>query len=160
MEKHFALIKNGIVEGVILADDIFINNIKEKYDLILDVTNINRPATGDSYYVKTNTFVSNTEDIVHVPVDMSGKHMQNGTEIGFKPFKISKYSVTWEDGMVVIGCKKYSAPGFFDALHKIFIEKQDTISHFTTINGPAHGKFGITWDDVQKLYDVLKKVKF
>ena len=160
MEKHFALIKNNLVEGVIVANESFLPIIKDKYDLILDVTDIQRPSTGDSYYPVTNTFISNDHEIVDIPADLKADHLQSGTEKGFKPFKISNYSVKYENGMIVIGCKKYSAPGFMDALHKILIEKQHTTSHFTTLeDGYAHGKFKITLEDAKKLYDALKKVK-
>jgi hypothetical protein len=158
MEKYFALIKNNIVEKVIVATDKFLSNIEKQYDLIIDVTdNINRPAAGDSYYSKTKCFVSNNIDINHIPVDISANHMQNVINVDFKPFQLSKYDVKYENDMIIIGCKHYSVLGLFDALHKVLIEKQHTTSHFTTLDeGPAHGKFGITWDDAQKLYDTLK----
>ncbi len=159
MEKHFALIKNNIVEGIIVADAAFIEQITNQYDLIMDVTD-GRPHVGDSYYPTTKSFISNDIEVNNIPVDMSATHMQSGTENGFKPLKLSKYIATYKDGMVTIGCKSYSAAGLFDAAHKVLIEKQNVTSHFiVTKDGAAHGKFGITLSDIQKLYDVLKNVK-
>ena len=161
MEKHFALIKNGIVEGVIVATDNFVGSIVAKYDLIVDVNDSTRPSTGDSYYSDMKTFVANHLVEHEVPVDMSASHLHNGTESGFAPFQISKYSVSYEAGTITIGCKKYSAPGILDTLHKLLIEKQQTTTYFTALkHGPTHGKFDITWEDAQKLYDALRKVKF
>jgi len=161
MEKHFALIKNGIVEKVIVANDSFLPHLMEKYslDLIVEVGE-NRPTAGDSYYPDTKTFVANHIAVHQIPVDVSGKHLHNGTEDGFEPFHISKYSVSYADGMITIGCKQYSAVGMLDTLHKLLVEKQKTTTYFTALEkGPTHGKFDVTWDDAQKLYEALKKVK-
>lgn len=161
MEKHFALVKNGIVEKVIVADDNFITSIAAEYDMVIDVSEGNRPSTGDSYYSDTKTFVANHLVEHQVPVDMSASHLHNGTESGFEPFQISKYLVSYEDGTITIGCKKYSAPGILDTLHKLLIEKQQTTTYFTSLkHGPTHGKFDITWEDAQKIYEALRKVKF
>ena len=160
MEKYFALIKNNLIESVIVASDDFVQTIKGDWDHVVDVTNTVRPSVGDSYYSDTGAFVSNSVDVNHIPADLSAKHLKEGTQEGFEPFQLSKYSVKYEDGMVVIGCKRYSLAGFIDSLHKFVIEKQKTSKHFTTLNGnPCHGKFDITWEDMQKLYDVLIKVK-
>lgn len=160
MEKYFALIKDGLVESVIVANDDFLTHVENKFDLIIDVTNLARPSPGDSYYSDTQTFVPN-EHITHsISADMNADHLQQGTEEGFAPFKISKYTVSYDNGFIVIGCKKYSAPGFMDALHRVLIEKEKTVGIFSTSKGPAHGKFGITWGDAQMLYNALVKVKF
>ena len=161
MEKHFALIKNGIVEKVIVATDDFLPHLMEKYslDLIVEVGD-DRPTAGDSYYADTKTFVSNHLAIHDIPVDMSTVRLYNGTENGFEPFQMSKYSVSYKDGMITIGCKQYSAAGMLDTLHKLLIDKQQTTTYFTALEkGPTHGKFDVTWEDAQKLYDALKKVK-
>lgn len=157
--KYYALIQNNIVQSIIIADDSFLKHIENKYQYIIDVTD-NKPTVGDSYYNKTNKFIPNNTDKNEISVDLNLKHLKNGTETEFKPFTLSKYSVRYEDGFVIIGCKKYSAAGLLDALHKVLIEKHHTTSHFTTFDdGPAHGKFGITWDDAKLLYDALNKVK-
>ena len=161
MERYFALIKNNLVDHVVVGDDMFLSHIQSQYDAVVDVTNINRPTTGDSYYPDTQTFVSNTVTLNNIPVDMSASYLQQGTEEGFTSFQISKYNVSYSNGIVTIGCKQYSAPGLLDALYKVLQEKQSTVSIFTTLDdGPTHGKFGITWSDAQKLYDALIKVKF
>jgi len=161
MEKHFALIKNNLVEAVIVGNDDFLENIRGKYDFAIDVSEGLRPATGDSYYPDTKTFVANHLTDHRIPVDLSSAHLHTGTENGFKPFQISKYSVSYENGVITIGCKKYSAVGMLDTLHKLLIDKQQTTTYFTALKtGPTHGKFEITWDDAQKLYDALRKVRF
>lgn len=161
MEKYFALIKNNIVEGVVVGNDAFLSQIQDVYSDVVDVTDRPRPAAGDSYYKDTDSFISNTVHMNHIPVDMSADHLLTGTEEGFEPFQLSQYSVKYENGVITIGCKKYSAPGLLDALHKVLIEDHQTTSHFTQLeDGPTHGKFGITWDDAQKLYDALVKVRF
>lgn len=160
MEKHFALVNKNIVKAVIVADDAFLPSIKSDYDCIIDVTYRGRPSTGDSYYPNVDQFISDAQNTYTIPVDLKAEHLRLGTENGFESFMISKYLVKYEDGMIHIGCKKYSAPGFLDALHHVLVEKQLTISIFTTVNGPAHGRFGISWEDAQKLYDALIKVKF
>jgi hypothetical protein len=159
MEKHFALIKNNIVEQIIVADVDFINHVKEKYDLVIDVTD-SRPAVGDSYYPDTKTFISNNQTLHEIPVDLNAEHLHQGTEDGFEPFEMSKYSVSYKDEIITIGCKQYSALGMLDTLHKLLIEKQHTTTYFTSLEkGPTHGKFDVTWDDAKKLYDLLVKVK-
>jgi hypothetical protein len=162
MEKHFALIKNNIVEHVVVATDDFLPHLKEKYslDLIIEVTGDNRPTAGDSYYPDTKTFISNNVAVHHIPVDTTADHLHQGTEDGFEPFEMSKYSVSYKDGMVTIGCKQYSAIGMLDTLHKLLVEKQHTTTYFTSLEkGPTHGKFDVTWDDAKKLHEALKKVK-
>jgi hypothetical protein len=161
MEKHYALVKNNLVEAVIVGTDDFIEHIKNKYDFIIDVSKDPRPTTGDSYYPDTGTFVANHLVEHQIPVDMSADHLHNGTNSGFESFKISKYLVSYKDGVITIGCKKYSAPGILDTLHRLLIEKQRTTTYFTTLeSGFTHGKFDITFEDAQKIYDALKKVKF
>jgi hypothetical protein len=160
MEKHFALIKNNLVEAVIIATDDFVNQLGG-YDLIVNVTDIIRPTAGDSYYSDTKTFVSNNIAVHQIPVDINAAHLHNGSQDGFEPFQISKYSVSYKDGMITIGCKQYSAIGMLDTLHRLLVNKQQTTTYFTALkHGPTHGKFDVTWEDAQKLYDALKKVKF
>lgn len=159
MEKHFALIKNNIVEYTVVATDEFAIQLAKKYDLVIEVGD-NRPTTGDSYYPDTKTFVSNHQTVHHIPFDPSAEHLHNGTEDGFEPFEMSKYSVSYKDGMVTIGCKQYSAIGMLDTLHKLLVEKKHTTTLFTSLEkGPTHGKFDVTWDDAKKLHEALKKVK-
>ncbi len=161
MEKYFALIKNSLVESVVVATDSFLDHIEGRYDFVIDVTNSKRPTVGDSYYEDLNLFVSNTDEIHNIMTNPNQRHLKCGTENGFEPFKISKYTVKYENGMIVIGCKAYSAPGFLDALHRVLVEKEKTTSHFTTVNGnPCHGRFDITWEDAHKLHEALKKVRF
>lgn len=161
MNKYFALIKNGIVETIAFGDDIFLEHIKDKYDIIVDVTEKNRPQVGDSYYNDTNSFISNFSEVINIPVDLNQDHLKHGTNSGFEPFTISKYSVKYENGMIQIGCKKYSAAGCMDSLHKILIEKNPTNQYFTIRNGePHHGKFNVTLEDAKKIYNALLTVKF
>lgn len=161
MEKHFALVKNNLVEAVIVGTDTFAQHVKDKYDFVIDVSEGLRPSAGDSYYYDTKTFVANNLSEHQIPVDLSAAHLHTGTESGFKPFEISKYSVSYKDGIITIGCKNYSAVGILDTLHKLIVDKKQTTTYFTALKeGPTHGKFGITWDDAQKLYDALKKVRF
>jgi hypothetical protein len=150
MEKYFALIKNNIVHSIIIADEKFIQLIQKEHDDIIEVTDINRPHPGDSYYSKTNTFVANHTEMIDIPSS------EPEPTLTFSPFQLSKYTVSHDNGYIVIGCKKYSAAGFIEALKKIAEQKEDTVTHFSTLyNGPAHGKFGITWGDVRKLYAVI-----
>lgn len=152
MTKYFAVIKNHLVDSIIVADEEFLKHIKDNYHHIVDVTNMVRPKPGDTYYPKTNSFVDNHIEIIEIP------SLNPTPELTFEPFQLSKYSVHHENGYIIIGCKKYSSAGFIDALKKIAEEKVDVTSHFSTLyNGPGHGKFNITWDDVQKLYDVIIK---
>jgi hypothetical protein len=160
MEKHFALIKNNLVEKVIVANEDFLPHLMEKYklDFIIEVGD-NRPSAGDSYYPDTKTFVSNSSILHDIPIDPN-MYSYNGTEDGFPPFEMSKYSVSYKDKIITIGCKQYSAVGMLDTLHKLLIDKQQTTTYFTSLDsGPTHGKFDVTWDDARKLYEALKKVK-
>lgn len=158
MDRYYACIKNNTVSTVIVAKSSFIDGVRHEYDIIIDVTDISRPAVGDSFYPDTNIFVSNNDSLINIPLDSI---ISTGTEIGFEPFNISKYSVKYADGLVIIGCKKYPAKGLLAALHKYLIEdREGSVSCFTeSEEGPAHGKFGITWEDAQMLYDALIKVQ-
>lgn len=161
MSKYFALIKNRLVQGIIVADDVFRDTIKNDYDVILDVTNVARPAVGDSYYPATEEFVSNLATEVNIPVDHSLDYLNEGTADGFETFATSKYTVQYQDGFITIGCKKYSAPGVLVALHEFLNEDPEVSGCFTIESGnPAHGKYEITWEDAQMIYDALKKVRF
>lgn len=162
MEKHLALIKNKLVMSVAIGNDDFAAHVRDQYDYIIDVTNRERPTVGHSYYPETDSFIDNSNDVNLIPVDMNVSHMKMGAEDGFEPFNISKYSVSYKDGMVQIGCKKYSAVGLFDALHRVLIDKEavDTIHCFRVAGGPGHGKFAITWSDARLLYEALSRVKF
>lgn len=159
--KYYALIKDQIVEGVIIGEDSFISILADQYDSIVDVTDRSRPSPGDSYYLDVDTFISNTAQVTDIPVDLQDSHLQQGLSDGFDPFQISQYTVSYADGVITIGCKSYPAIGILDTLYKLLIEKQQTTTYFTSSpEGPAHGKFGITWDDAQKIYDALIQVKF
>lgn len=159
MEKYFALINNNLVEHVVVGNDNFIEHVKNQYDTIVDVTDEQRPAQGDSYYPQTKQFISNSKNLNMIDVNLPDR-LKQGTNDGFEPFQLSKYSVSYSNGVVAIGCKQYSAVGLLDALDKVLIS-DEAVSHcfITGDAGPAHGKFGITWDDAQKLYDALIKVK-
>ena len=92
---------------------------------------------------------------------MSAAHLSSGTEEGLTSFNLSKYTVHYAEGKLTIGCKTYPAAGILDTLHKLLVEKQQTTTFFTASpEGPMHGKFGVTWEDAQKLYDALRKVRF
>lgn len=162
MEKYYALINTNLVEAVIVIDsnnNEFISSLESQYNHVIDVTsNTPRPSYGDSYYSDTNTFVSNTTSVVYINDNNIQGHIEIDLSEGFEPFELSEYTVSYEaeTDMIVIGCKKYSAPGFIDALNKVMIENEHTFDCFTSLDeGPAHGKFGITWDDAQLLYDNL-----
>lgn len=152
MEQYFALIKKDIVEHVIVAGDDFLKHIEKDYDKIVDVSNMTRPQPGDSYYPNTNSFIPNHTDVTDIVAD------EPAPVLSFEPFSLSKYSVRHENGYVIIGCKHYSAAGFIKEVRKIAEKTSDTTSTFIAReDGPAHGKFGITWDDVQKLYEIIIK---
>lgn len=156
MEKYFALIKNSIVQSVIVAQDDFIPLIQNDYDYIIEA----RPNIGDSYYSETNEFISNTDNYVEINLDTS-EYPSTGTDEGFEPFNLSKYSVSYADGIVTIGCKEYPIAGLFTALNKLLLEEEHTEDCFTTLdNGFAHGKYGITKEDAQMLYNAISKVRF
>lgn len=160
MDQYFALIKKNIVQHVIVADEFFLHHIEKDYDYIINVTDTLRPQPGDSYYPETKIFVSNTISAPEILTDLTAEHLQSGIESGFEPFNISKYSVKYENGIVTIGCKQYPAAGLRDSLHKLIIHRQQNVACFTILEkGPAHGKFDITWEDAQMLYDALLKVK-
>lgn len=160
MTKYFALIKKGLVETIVVANEDFISQIKSKYDFVIDVTNEERPNIGDSYYSDTKNFISNYRENHTIPILTNVDHLKNGTEEGFGPFEISKYSVSYKEGIIKIGCKTYSAIGMLDTLHKLLIEKCKTTTLFTSLEeGPTHGKFGITWNDAKIIYEQLKKVR-
>lgn len=161
MKEYFALIKDGLVDNVIVADENFLPTINDLYDTIINVTERTRPQIGDSYYSDTDNFISNiVSNVILTVEDPDAPYLHEGTEDGFEPFQLSRYTVTYEDGEVYIGCKSYSAIGLLDVLYKGLIEDQETIGVFTTADGnPAHGKFAITWEDAQMLYDKLKTVK-
>lgn len=159
MQRYLALIKNNIVEAIVIGNEDFIEHIKDKYDNVIDVTDGKRPNQGDSYYPQTGQFISNSTDLNIIDTNLPDR-LKQGTDEGFESFEISKYSVSYLNGIVTIGCKQYSATGLLDALDKVLINDQDVSHCFVTGDeGPAHGKFGITWDDAQKLYDALIKVK-
>lgn len=151
MEKYFALIKNDLVQHIIVADDDFLKHIKKDYDHIVDVTNTDRPQPGDSYYPKTESFIANHIELTDISDEPA-------PELNFEPFHISKYHVSHQDGYIIIGCKKYSAAGFIKEVKKIAERTEDTTSTFVARpEGPAHGKFGVTWADVQKIYEIIIK---
>jgi len=156
--SRYALIKNNLVESVIVGDSDFIKNIND-YDAIIDVSNLS-VSPGDSYYPDTAIFISNTSQLHDIPVDKSALHLNLGTESGFPDFNISKYTVKYKDGNITIGCKTYPAIGVLDTLHKMLIQKEKTTTIFSCASGnPSHGKFDITWEDAQAIYDALIKVK-
>lgn len=161
MEKYLALINQNLVETVVVGDDSFVEHAKEKYEFVIDVTEGARPNAGDSYYPDVNKFIPNHVAKSIIDVDMSKPHLKQGTEEGFEPFNLSKYSVKYANGIITIGCKQYSAPAILDVLHDLIVNKVQTTHLFTALEeGPTHGKFGITWKDAQMLYDALIKVKF
>lgn len=158
---YYALIKDNLVKSVIVAESSFLPQIESEYDYIIDVTSIeSRPSVEDSYYPDTGAFISNIINTPPaLPVDFNLPCF-DGTDEGFESFTISKYLVKFEDGMIHIGCKAYPAAGFLYALYKVLEEDTSTTSCFSIISGnPAHGKFEITWDDAELLYQTLKKVK-
>jgi hypothetical protein len=153
--RYFAIVKNNIVESVIVSEEALHIEGAE----LIEVSEDKRPGPGDSYYAESNTFVAN-DTTLNLIEATPPEHLLTGTDEGFPPFRISKYEVSYESGIVTIGCKKYSARGLLDALHKVLDKDHTVTSHFEVRDeGPAHGKFGITWDDAEQLYAALKKVK-
>jgi len=160
MDRYYALVDNSIVVGVVVADESFAAQLSTEHSAVIDVTDSSRPTPGDSYYPDVGAFVSNTQQVTDIPVDLEADHINGGSDDGFEPFNLSHYSVSYSAGVVTIGCKLYPAAGLLDTLHKLLVEKQQTTTFFTSSpEGPMHGKFGITWDDAQALYDKLSKVK-
>jgi hypothetical protein len=93
---------------------------------------------------------------------MSLDYLNQGTDATFDPFMLSQYSVSQdvENSLVIIGCKSYSIAGMLVELHELLYEGKSTTDLFTTTeDGFAHGRFGITADDTQLLYDTLIKIK-
>lgn len=158
MHKYIAIINNNLVDSVVVGDDTFLSHIQDKHQFVVDVTNRDRPSPGDSYYSDQDAFISNSVEVNHLP-DLGAEHLISGTEDGFESFRLSNYSVSYKEGMVTIGCKKYSARGLLGALHKSLTQKHKSVERFTTHPTPGHGKYEITWADAKILYDALKKVK-
>lgn len=46
MMKEYSLIKNGVVENIIVANDEFVAKLATTYDEIVPVDNLNRPSVG------------------------------------------------------------------------------------------------------------------
>lgn len=160
MEKYYALINNKLVSSIIIATDDFINNIQNQYDAVVDVTNRERPSIGDSYYLDTDIFVPNNLSFIQFPVDLEQEHLNTGTEDGFAPMQLSGHDVSYSDGVVTMGCKELDAATLLDALHKLLIEERQVVNGFTASEaGPGFGKFNITWEEAQTLYDALKLVR-
>lgn len=159
-----ALVKNNLVESLAVGDADFALHVKNKYDYVIDVTDRDRPSPGDSYYPLSDRFIVNRDDLAAMSVAQSNApHLTNGTEDTFEPFKLSKYSVSYDKDskIVIIGCKKYPIVGLLDALHKVLIDKEQDLHCFMVLkDGPTHGKFGITWNDAKILYETLSKVRF
>jgi hypothetical protein len=160
MERHFALVKNFLVEAIVVGDDAFVDHIKDQYQYVVEVFD-DRPSPGHSYYPDTNQFVDNSIEALVIAPDPDILSLYNGTNDGFETWSMSKYSCSYADGVVTIGCKKYSAQGLLVVLHNLLVERSKTTSHFTSYDsGPSHGKFGVTWEDATTLYNLLKEVKF
>lgn len=153
---YYALIKNKLVETIIVADESFLEHIKDKYEHIVPVDEDNRPSPGDSYYSETSYFISNRDHIHELESDI----YTNGTEETFEPVKLSQYMMTYENGMIRIGCKLYTPKGLLDAVDKLLYKDESHPFCFTTNDiGPSHGKFQVTWEDTQKVHDTLKRLK-
>lgn len=161
MSKYYALINNSLVVDVIVAeDDTFLSNINNLYDTIVDVTDRTRPSTGDSYNSGSDSFVSNAVTYIDAVIDTSQDFLHQGTEDGFDSLLLSKYTVSCADGEVTMDCKRLDALVLLDALHKFLVDDADVVGDFTsTEEGPGYGKFIITWDDAQLLYNALIKVR-
>lgn len=150
-----------MVEAIVVADKEFLEHISDKYDEVLNLTDVKHPTTGDSYYSETKMFVSNTITGHHdIKYDLNAPHLRGGKNETFEQFKISKYTVKHENRTVYIGCKSYPAAGLMDTLHKLLIEKYKVTTYFlATKDGPSHGKFGVSWEDAEKIYKALKGIK-
>lgn len=154
-KMYYALIKNKLVETVIVADESFVNHIKDKYDYVVEVSEP-RPSTGDSYYPETQNFVSNHDTVHYIHSNIKS----GGTEETFKPVKLSNYVMSHEGGMIKIGCKLYSPQGLFEAVDKLLHQDESHPFCFTTNDiGPSHGKFQVTWEDTKLVYETLKRLK-
>lgn len=157
---YYALIRLGLVTQIIVADEEFLSHIENKYDYVVDVTNRERPEAGDSYYPDVDKFISNNTDEIDLSIEDKADYLTQGYLDSIEPFALSKYSVSYSKGEVTIGCKKYSVSGLICALHRVLVKREQTVEVFTVGNkGPAHGKFGITWDDAQLLYDTLIQLR-
>lgn len=153
---YYALIKNQLVETVVVADESFVDHIKDKYDFVVEVDENNRPSPGDSYYPEMKNFVSNKDTVHHIHSEIK----TDGTEETFLPVKLSKYIMTHENEMIRIGCKLYSPKGLFEAADQALHQDESHPFCFTTNDiGPSHGKFQITWEDTKLIYETLKRLK-
>ena len=71
---------------MVVATDDFISHAEAKYDFIIDVTDVERPTSGDSYYPDTKNFVSNFTENHIIPVDTAAEYLARGTEDSFEHF--------------------------------------------------------------------------
>lgn len=69
MERIFALIQGSTVVNAIVADDAFIEDIKDDYTNIIEVTDrVPRPSVGATYLKDEDTFIPARSLSVEEPV--------------------------------------------------------------------------------------------
>lgn len=156
---YYALVRYDMVRTVAVGDADFATYAATKYDYVIDVTDMDpRPVQGDSYY--GGKFVSNTETELSLDDLELDPAIPEGLAVTFAPFQLSKYAVSFADGVVTIGCKHYGAKGLLQVLYALLVESAPVIDSFHVMDtGPAHGRYGITWDDANLLYTALTSLQ-
>lgn len=160
-ELYLALVRNNMVRTIAVGDAEFVAYAESRYDYVIDVTNHTpRPVQGDSYYPETGQFISNTQTETPLTCAELDPAIPEGTAESFAPFPLSQYSVSFADHVVTVGCRRYGAKGLLQALYEVLVENETTVEAFHTMStGPAHGKYGITWDDATLLYNALTSLQ-
>lgn len=68
MERIFALIQGSTVVNSIVADDDFVDSIKDNYTAVVETTNIEpRPGTGSAYNAETGEFILPFAQVISEP---------------------------------------------------------------------------------------------
>ena len=136
---NFALVKNSIVENIIVADKNFATAISAQYDYVLDTSHYNpTPHIGDSYDSIYDIFFGNSQQIIgqpkFIPVTPS---LLNGSQPTLSPFSVKDnntgvtFAVKVNGKNVNVGCLTFYAPWLTQVL-------------FNIVNGVDNGQGGVT----------------
>lgn len=153
MMKIWALVKNGIVQNKIVADNDFINLIKPDYDHIVELKD-NHPNIGDGY---SNGEFDSPHEIIHIDVNPDQDHLKIPTKT-FEPFILpeSGHKVSLSGNYLNIGCKRYNILYARDTFHKILngIKEQSGVLSKSD-KGVKHGQFEISKEEMKQILEKL-----
>lgn len=167
MSKRWAVVKNGMVENKIIADDSFISIIRGDYDYCVDLTDFTvDPNKRSIYYPGSNSFGPPVEDTTDLEVDVTLDYLTTGTDQTFDPFMLPdshfEVSITPDQHWIDVGCKRYRAIWLRHAFYQMLNMNETEVGPFKVLSAGdlQSGKYPASPEELAIIKGALENILF